>query len=177
MSDRTCSADECIRPAVARGFCLKHYKRYMKYGDPAVVVQDGTTHEQCLVCGNDNPHNRRKYCSPECGKAAQRAQIDRWNEDHPEERKAATKRSGIRRRRTRHNLPVDFDIPKACDICGVETEVHVDHDHRCCPGKYSCGKCVGGFLCNNCNNGLGRFNDDPELLRAAAAYLERARVT
>ena len=51
----------------------------------------------------------------------------------------------------------------------------VDHDHKCCPGNRSCGKCVRGLLCQSCNMGLGKFHDDPELLEKFAAYLRRAR--
>lgn len=27
----------------------------------------------------------------------------------------------------------------------------LDHDHACCPGRRSCGKCVRGILCTTCN--------------------------
>lgn len=56
-----------------------------------------------------------------------------------------------------------------CAICGalVADKTHkllaLDHDHK--TGK------TRGLLCTNCNLGLGKFQDDPELLEAAARYL------
>jgi len=49
----------------------------------------------------------------------------------------------------------------------------VDHDHSCCPGTKSCGKCVRGILCRACNHGLGNFRDRVDLLDSAKEYLTR----
>lgn len=53
-----------------------------------------------------------------------------------------------------------------CQICGAppaKRAHHIDHDHV--TGK------VRGVLCFKCNSGLGNFDDRPDLLRAAIAYL------
>ncbi|MBD9723453.1 endonuclease VII domain-containing protein [Streptomyces caniscabiei] len=66
-----------------------------------------------------------------------------------------------------------------CAVCGVDAPTdhrtrrfHVDHDHSCCPtSSKTCGKCTRGLLCHACNTGLGNFQDNPERLLAAVAYL------
>ena len=56
-----------------------------------------------------------------------------------------------------------------CAICGKPSpegfRLAVDHDH-------STHK-VRGLLCSSCNQGLGRFKDNPELLMKAIEYLRR----
>lgn len=64
-----------------------------------------------------------------------------------------------------------------CGICdGPPLYGHkfldVDHDHSCCPGKTSCGKCVRGLLCTDCNLGLGRFKDSVTRLKRGISYLK-----
>lgn len=62
-----------------------------------------------------------------------------------------------------------------CAICQVATgatrNLAVDHDHSCCPGKTSCGRCVRGALCSPCNKMLGFGRDNPEFFQRAAEYL------
>ena len=63
-----------------------------------------------------------------------------------------------------------------CKICWavfIRTP-HVDHDHMCCPSVRSCGKCIRGLLCHNCNCGLGNFRDDLNLMQRAMDYLRNA---
>lgn len=65
-----------------------------------------------------------------------------------------------------------------CAICGATEggtgkKFAVDHDHACCPGTKTCGKCTRALLCERCNKSIGLFEDNPDLLRSAADYLER----
>jgi hypothetical protein len=48
----------------------------------------------------------------------------------------------------------------------------VDHDHSCCQGRRSCGKCVRGALCNRHNLYLGFIEKDPAFGVWALAQLK-----
>ncbi len=76
--------------------------------------------------------------------------------------------------RRKYGIGIDYyeqmfaDQDGQCAICGRpagEERLAIDHDHQ--TGH------VRGLLCPSCNNGLGRFADSPNRLRAAADYLER----
>lgn len=62
--------------------------------------------------------------------------------------------------------------------CGTihtnEKRLHVDHDHSCCDERPTCGKCVRGLICRNCNAALGLARDDPDRLLGLVQYLNRS---
>jgi hypothetical protein len=109
---------------------------------------------------------------------------------HPGPRCATHHREAVVRRRVAardkriedtYNLTAtDYDAllayqDGACAICqratGKTRRLSVDHDHACCNGPRSCGRCVRGLLCKPCNRMLGHLRDQPRAFLRAAEYL------
>ncbi|MBI2097977.1 MAG: endonuclease VII domain-containing protein [Candidatus Vogelbacteria bacterium] len=63
------------------------------------------------------------------------------------------------------NEPFECPICKKKTIAGVTSKVVLEHDHH--TGK------TGGWICDSCNTGLGRFKDDVELLKSAIEFLKK----
>ena len=95
----------------------------------------------------------------------------RWRLANPDKMKLAQRRSQIKRKYgiTLEEYGVMFDKQQGeCGICHSIQEskaLAVDHCHI--NGK------VRGLLCENCNTGLGKFKDDPALLKKGLEWLER----
>jgi hypothetical protein len=56
-----------------------------------------------------------------------------------------------------------------CAVCGKKQKekrpLFVDHNHACCPGVRSCGKCIRGIVCTGCNTLIG-FLESPNAPKA-----------
>lgn len=98
-----------------------------------------------------------------------------WRAENPESRKTTRRKGHLN---SLYGISIqDFEAMMheqsgLCLICNNEMTLgrggraaHVDHDH-------SNGN-IRGLLCSRCNNGLGCFDDNPDLMVAAAAYILR----
>lgn len=120
----------------------------------------------CKVCTNTMQVERR--ATPE-GAQAHRAASKAWREANNERHRDNNARwkYGVEHGTYETMLAAQNN---ACAICGSTNpgtgmeRFAIDHCHG--------SKLVRGLLCNSCNNGLGRFKDDPDRLLQAATYLE-----
>lgn len=144
-----------LRDAVARP-CIQCGNSLVGRRADIIYCSDSCSHKyrlrlrrsslRCDNCDGQLPLHRRRFCSDSCKRAA-------------------------RRRETYGLSPADLaalvEQHSVCAICrtanwGKKGPV-VDHDHAT--------GAVRGILCGHCNMGLGRFRDDPAILRAALEYL------
>ena len=110
--------------------------------------------DQFRVFRNGKRSGRRYECNS-CRKLYE----DRWRSDHVEH---------LRRYRAKRDYNFDLPVggyPSNCELCGKEGRICLDHDHET--------RRVRGFLCNSCNTAIGYAQDDANLLRKMADYLEK----
>lgn len=94
-----------------------------------------------------------------------------WIKEHPKQHRETRRK---RQLMSKYGItPTDYnDLLQSqnnvCAVCGqpcpTGNHLAVDHDHK--TGK------MRGLLCVNCNMALGYVQDDPDLLRKLADYLE-----
>lgn len=128
-------------------------------------IGDGFPQKICNVCHklkkttdfakNQNAKNNRSVRRPSCkdcrvkmeGVGVSRTDRIEWLKRKP------------------NNEPFECPVCKKRTIAGVTSKVVLEHDHR--TGK------PGGWICDSCNTGLGRFKDDVELLKSATEFLKK----
>lgn len=84
-------------------------------------------------------------------------------------KKCGNKRSRAYRIRSKYGLSVEkyeAKLAQGCSICGTtEGRIVFDHDHASGGNRDA--------LCCPCNRALGLFQDNPQVLRSAAEYVEK----
>ncbi len=151
---RTCEVEDCGRPMVSYGRCDSHRIRDRR--------KKGTVKQVELLM------------TPKAIASREYRKLNPQKRDFMRSKNNDLKKAfGITLERYNEMLEKQNGV---CAICGKKDErVHnatgrpmnlaVDHCHN--------SKKVRALLCGPCNTGLGGFNDDVKLLRAAAAYLEQ----
>lgn len=143
-------------------------------------MRDGHRND-CIEC-NKAATRARNARNPELSRARAR----QWAADNPERRAAyqAEYRNRPERKRAmrdiyyRRTYGITADEADAileaqngrCAICCTPAperlaSMHLDHDHDT--------GAIRGFLCIDCNHGLGKLRDNPDLLLRALVYLRQ----
>lgn len=167
--------------ARAKGYCWGHLKQIelgkplapLKYHRGDCLIRDEDGNKMCSMCHKWLPVDQfAKY----------RRGLDGLYSACRECRRNYRSAKGFNGSARRHNLGearLKLLLDKQngmCAICGESLEgkkrLFVDHDHSCCPGVTSCGKCVRGLLCRHCNPMLGYARDSVENLERAIEYLK-----
>lgn len=155
--DRSCSVPDCGAVFYAQELCKRHYYRKKRHGDPLKFAQ-AKSYDKYDENGN-------RWCS----RHKDWLPVDRFE----------GKKTWCRecRRLGRYNLTsqqyaelVDKHQGK-CPLCLTRKADVIDHDHDCCPGRQSCGKCVRGVICKQCNAALGTLTEQG--VKRAELYLRK----
>ena len=152
---------------------------------PSMLHQAGKYCRECIRAIG----KRRRVKDPEAHKGRMRKYYAEHSEhlrQYARDIRTRIPDSEYRHRRFRYRLksrfgitPVQYDEMLAsqkdgCAICGNqkgERNMPVDHDHKCCPGRKSCGKCLRGILCERCNTLVGFLEKNADLLPLCEKYL------
>lgn len=168
VGKKMCTGPECDRVAIARGLCDSHYAQHKRGSklkpirEYRTIGSDGKS-KRCAACKMYRPFSdfgknvrgtggMQAYCK-DC---RVRLHVESYNPDR------------VRNAHLRRNYGLSLEEYEAilaaqggvCARCGASSPggrgaFHVDHAHSCCPGIKSCGKCVRGLLCSDCNKKLG----------------------
>lgn len=168
-----CSFAGCSKSSRAGGLCEGHGKQ-LKLGKTLKPLQrrtdpkarDGQGNKLCGTCDFWLPvvlFARSAYradglCA-QCGRCRSSA--------------ALVRKFGITLERYEQLLA---DQGAGCAVCGKSEKANrrrlaVDHDHSCCPGQVTCGRCLRGLLCSSCNLHLGAIGDSLAHIEAMARYV------
>lgn len=159
-SSLVCAIEGCETPSKTRGWCNKHYKRWLTHGDPLVVKSRLRAEKNCTVCGELKPRtdfykgDKERWIRSACKTCFPDVQFNGY----------LTRTYGINADDYGAMMERQGGVCAICSGVNKDRRLVVDHCHE--TGD------VRGLLCIRCNRALGMFEDDPALLELAALYVK-----
>jgi hypothetical protein len=135
----------------------------------------------CKICeqARKNSNNRKhKEADPEKWAERRRGYVKTYKKRHPDRQAAYDHRRNLRRKYgITPETYAELLARQGGKCAGCLSEPRnkrfaVDHDHSCCPNQQTCGNCIRGLLCGNCNTALGLLRDSEEILARLLQYVK-----
>lgn len=197
-----CCVEDCKNQKFCKTFCVKHYHRWRRYGDPHFVKArrwepangDGT--KVCFKCDRRLPldaFEKRKNSKDGLRNSCKECRNTAWKKRYAEDENFRSKKledaknlkiknpEAYRRQsrnatlRAQYGIDIDeYDkmFQEQGGVCAICRNSAPEGKHFSIDHDHVSQK-VRKLLCNGCNTGLGFFNDSPMLLDAAADYLRK----
>lgn len=142
-----------------------YYCKYCRKGSHLNSIR--TNKKQCSLDDCNKPHYAKELCRMHYARKARHGRTESKNKPVEKDRnyqyddiKTIYRRNWMLKNSYKISLD-EFNKRAAngCEICGNKPErnLHVDHNHSCCNGAKSCGKCVRGIICNRCNMAVDKM--------------------
>lgn len=152
-----CSVEGCELIHKAKGYCNTHYRQHLRGKTPGVIrKQRGPVRKQltglCLWADCSREQMGVGLCKKHYTRLwLYNLTLERYTE-------MLDNQNGLCAN------PTCTNVPDA-----------IDHDHACCEGERSCGECVVGLLCRNCNAAEGLLGSDSIRILGLAEYVIQTR--
>jgi chromosome segregation ATPase len=104
--------------------------------------------------------------------------IKKWKENNIERKWQLDKKSHLW---THYRITIEDyrnmlnDQDGLCLVCKKSRKLVVDHDHSCCPDKITCGMCIRGLICNQCNLIVGIIENSEDIVNSAKKYIKKSK--
>jgi len=159
---------------MAQPNCIECNKKISYYATICMECYDKIRRKEykCIDCGTKVNEPRTKRCR-DCWKLFR---ASTKNTDAHRTRRAKIK--------SKYKLTLEQyeEMLKAqdykCAICDLHYSefkhpLCVDHDRACCSGDITCGNCIRGLLCSQCNIGIGGLRDNEQYILSALDYVRK----